>query len=369
MKLFKNKLIRSKTISILSFTLVLIISGCMETSQDEPPEQLVKTVNVEFEELKPENFSSYLRVIGTIEASDDITVSAEVSGQLMNFYKKDGDQVKRGEVIAKIDDRKLQQESRRLQAVTKQSEENYLRLKRLYEQENIGSEIDFLNAKYTYEQNLAALESVQVDIGNSEITSPVNGVIETRMLEEGEMVSNGMPVVRILGNKQVKVTFGVPARFSNVVDIGDQAEIWFDHNPENIYRLPISFVGGSVDPQSRTFRVEVLFRDPGSEIKVNMLANVKLRTQFLQKRVVISEEFIHQKNGSHVAYVAGTDENGNNIAVERKLEFGPSFGSSVVINKGLQFGEKLLTVGSSYLLDSTRIEIVNNADEFATSND
>ena len=331
--------------------------------------QLVKTVNVELVEIKPENFSSYLRVIGTVEASDDITISAEVTGQLIDFYKKDGDPVKRGEVIAKIDDRKLQQESRRLQAVTKQSEENYLRLKRLYQEENIGSEIDFLNAKYTYEQNLASLESVQVDIENTEITSPVNGTIETRLLEEGEMVSNGMQVVRILGNKQVKISFGVPARFSNVVDAGDQAEIWFDQDPEKIYELPITFVGGSVDPQSRTFKVEVLFTDTSNKIKVNMLANVKLRTEFLQNQIVISEEFMHQKNGKHVAFIARKDENGNNIAMERELELGPSFGSKVVINNGLEFGEKLLTVGSSYLLDGTRIEIVNNSDEFASSSD
>lgn len=362
-----KKFIQKKTLLPLLITGLLIASGCSETEQDEQNEQLVKSVNVEVEEIKPSDFSSFLRLVGTIETGDDVQVSSEVSGRIENFFSDEGDMVKPGQILAKVDDRKLQQEARRLQAVTKQSEENYLRLKRLYQEENIGSEIDFLNARYMFQQNKASLESIRVDIANTEIKSPIDGTIEELTLEKGEMISAGMPVARVIGRERIKVTFGVPARYAGDVDLNDEAEVWFDHNPENIYQLPITFVGRSISPQSRTFETEALFRNPGNEIKIDMLANVKLRTEFLQNRIVVSEEFIHQKNGKHVAFVAGEDSEGNSIAVERELELGASFGNEIVINRGLEFGEKLITIGSSYLLDGTRINIVENATVFANS--
>lgn len=354
-------------ILLLAGLLFVFFPGCSESGEDVQNEQLVKSVNVEVEEIQPSDFSSYLRLVGTIETGDDIQVSSEVSGRIENFYVTEGGRVKQGQVIAKIDDRKLQQEARRLQAVTKQSEENYLRLKRLYQEENIGSEIDFLNARYTFQQNKASLESVRVDIENTEIKSPVEGLIEELPLEKGEMISAGMPIARVIGRDRIKVSFGVPARYAGDVDLNDKADVWFDYNPSQIYQLPISFIGQSISTQSRTFTTEAMFEKPGNEIKVDMLANVKLQTEFMQNRIVVSEEFIHQNNGKHIAFIAGEDEDGNPIAVERELELGVSFGNETVINRGLEFGEKLITIGSSYLLDETRINIVDNATVFANS--
>ena len=352
---------------LLASLLFAFVSGCSEPGEEVQNEQLVKSVNVEVGEIKPSDFSSFLRLAGTIETGDDVQVSSEISGRIENFYVNEGDRIKQGRVIAKIDDRKLQQEARRLQAVTRQSEENYLRLKRLYQEENIGSEIDFLNAKYTFQQNEASLESIRVDIENTEIQSPVEGVIEELTLEKGEMISAGMAIARVIGREKIKVSFGVPARYAGDVDLNDEAEVWFDHNPDLTYKLPITFIGQSISPQSRTFTTEALFQNPGNEIKVDMLANVKLRTEFLQNRIVVSEEFIHQNNGRHVAFVVGEDSDGNTIAEERELELGASFGNEIVINLGLEFGEKLITIGSSYLLDGTRINIVDNATVFANS--
>lgn len=361
---------KCKIIFLFLYTGLFLTNGCDEIQNEEQNEELAKSVNVEVEEITPSDFSSFLRLVGTVETSDDIQVSSEISGRIEMFYLNEGDQIQKGEVIAKIDDRKLQQEARRLQALTTQSEENYLRLKRLYEEENIGSEIDFINAKYTFQQNEAALESIKVDIENTEIKSPVQGIVEEMTLEEGEMISAGTPVARIIGRERIKISFGVPARYAGDVDINDEAEVWFDHNPEQSYLLPITFVGQSISPQNRTFKTEALFQNAGNEIKIDMLANVKLRTEYLRNKIVVNEEFIHQNNGKTIAFVVGTDNdmNGNRIAVERELELGPSFGNRIVVKRGLEVGEKLITAGSSYLLDQTRIEIVDNATEFADSN-
>src|SRR6056297_387034 len=107
-----KKFIQNKTLLPLLITGLLIASGCSETEQEEQNEQLVKSVNVEVDEIKPTDFSSFLRLVGTIETGDDVQVSSEVSGRIENFFPDEGDMVKQGEIIAKVDDRKLQQEAR-----------------------------------------------------------------------------------------------------------------------------------------------------------------------------------------------------------------------------------------------------------------
>ena len=98
--------------------------------------------------------------------------------------------MKKGQTIVKIDDSKLRQEMFRLQAMTSQAKEQYERLKKVYEEDEIGSELDYLNAKYAYEQTNSALESIKVDLENTNIKAPFNGEVETIMVEEGEIVKN-----------------------------------------------------------------------------------------------------------------------------------------------------------------------------------
>ncbi|MDZ7717974.1 MAG: efflux RND transporter periplasmic adaptor subunit [Balneolaceae bacterium] len=342
---------------IAAVLLVLaLFNACgMETAEVE---QAVKTVNVETKQAEPETFESYLRQVGTVSTNRDVQVSAEVSGRIVNLNKEEGDDVREGETVIKVDDRKLQQELNRLQATTSQSRENYERLKRLYEEQDIGSEIDYLNAKYTYEQNLAALESLRIDLENSSISAPFTGVVETVFTEVGEMVSPGTPVFRLISSESKKVELGVPARYANSVDLGDEAEVWFDFDAETRYQLPVTLIGNTINPTNRTFAVEIDLPAELNQVKIDMIANVRLRIERIEDAIVVGEEYVFQKSGNNVVYVTGQDEEGNPIAVERVVSLGSAYGNNVVIRDGLAAGEDLVTVGASYLQDGSRIVIV-----------
>lgn len=347
-----------QTILIGIVTLGVFYACETETAEVE---QAVKTVNVETERLEPEVFESYLQQVGTVTTNRDVRVSSEVSGRIVSLNKEEGDEVRQGETVIKVDDRKLQQELNRLQATTSQSKENYERLKRLYEEQNIGSEIDFLNAKYAYEQNLAALESVRIDLENTSISAPYNGIVETVLTEVGEMVSPGTQVFRIISKESKKVLLGVPARYAGAVDLGDSAEVWFDYDTETRYQLPVTFIGNTIDSMNRTFAVEIGLPAELNQVKIDMIANVRLQTERVEDVIVIGEEFVFQKNGNNVVYVAGQDEEGNPVATERVVSLGSAYGNDVVIQEGLTAGEELITLGASYLQDGSRI--VNVEDE------
>ncbi len=342
--------------------------SCAPAEEDTSLEAEGRTVNVETELIGMDTFESFLRQVGTVTTAEDVQISAEVGGRIMEVLKREGSRVQEGETILKIDDRRLSQELRRLTAVTDQSKENYERLQRLYEEDGIGSEIELLNAKYTYEQNQASLESIKIDLENTAVKAPFNGTIENIMMEAGEMVTVGTPLVRMISDGGKKITLGVPARYANVVDLGDEAEIWFDFDDEERYKLPITYIGNSIDSQNRTFRVDIALPGDFRNIKIDMIANVRLRTEFLENVIVVSEEHIFQKQGNFVAYLAAEGENGQPIAEERVVEMGSSYGNNTVIESGLEVGDELITLGASYLQDGTQIEKVGNGSTQYTEN-
>lgn len=347
-------------IPTLLITLLLLATACQSEEQADvtDEETLVRTVNVNVVEITPGEFNSYIRMAGNVTTSNDVHISAEVSGRVMNVLNREGVRISEGESILKIDDRRLLQEIRRLEAQTEQSRENFERLQNLYNDQNIGSEIDVINARSTFEQNQASLEALRVDLEHTTITAPFDGIVEDISVEAGEMVAPGTEVARMISQSGLKLTIGVPARYANAVDIGDMAEVWFDFAPEEIHSLPVTFIGNSIDPNNRTFRAELEFPTGMEDIKVEMLANVRLRTMHIDSTIVVSEEFILNENGGSVAYVTSENENGQPVAEQRILSTGPASGSQIVVNAGLEPGDYLITVGSAYLQNGTRINIV-----------
>lgn len=348
----------NKQVLLTGILITVLLIGCSE-EQQTTEQELVKTVNVETQTIEPQEFERYLKLVGTIEAQNDVRISAEVSGRIMNYFVEQGDQIQKGDPILKIDDSQLIRERERLDAITAQARENYERLKRLFEQDSVGSEIDYLNAKYNYEQNKASLESVKVNIAKTTVTAPFDATVEDVVLEEGEMASPGTVLVRLIGTNQLKVSAGVPSIYSDVVAKGDMAQIWFDFQKADTLNLPISFVGKSISPQARTFEVEIKLPPETENYKVDMIANVMVRTLQEEKVIVIGKEYVFQNGNQEVVYIVSTNQEGNHIARMKPVTLGPSYKNNVIIASGLEQGEELITVGSSFLQDNMRIEIVD----------
>lgn len=338
----------------------IMLLGCAgETQEAATNEELVKTVNITTKKVSTSTFASYVRVVGTVETSNDIMISAEVNGRVISYKVDEGATVKKGQTIVKIDDSKLQQEKVRLEAMTSQAKEQFERLKKVYEEDGIGSELDYLNAKYAYEQSNSALESIKIDIANTSIKAPFNGEVETIMVEQGEMVSMGTPVIRLIGSDTYKITAGVPARYSESVQLGDKVDIWFDTQVRDTLHTSINYVGGSINPQNRTFRVETNL-PKGKNYKVDMIANLRLKTYEKENTLVLSEEFVYSKNDRYIVYVLSENEEGKAVASEREVQLGLSYQTDVIIEKGISIGDNLITLGSAFLDDGMRVTVKND---------
>jgi len=355
-----------KTKRIVPFLGILVLLTACSGGEEIPQqaEELVKTVNVRTAMISPGEFNSFVRVVGTVETSDDIMISAEVSGKVLRYFAEEGENVRAGETIIKIDDAKLKQEHARLEALTAQTRENYERLKKIYEEDGIGSEIDYLNAKYAYDQNASSLESIKVDLENTSIKAPFSGIVEEIMFEVGEMVNPGSATVRLIGADNYKITAGVPARYAAAIDQGDRVDIWFDTQYADTLKERITFVGNSINPQNRTFRIEIDL-DEKEGMKVDMISNIRLLTMAQENVIVVSEEFIYSKDGRYVSYVLAENEEGRPVAREKVVTLGPSYKSNVVVESGLEPGEELITIGSAFLNNGMRINVVESVSALA----
>ena len=358
----------NKLYIIITVLLAGLLTACAQ-EQEVSQEELIKTVNVQTETLHAKTFERFLRLIGTVESLNDVNISAEVSGRIEKYYADKGSRVAKGEKILKIDDSKLLQEKARLEAQTEQAREQYERLQRVFEQDSIGSEIDVINAKAAYRQSKSALESIKVDLQNTTVSAPFDAILEDRMLETGEMASPGAPLVRLIGREQLTVSAGVPSRFSDVVNIGDQAEVWFDFQSSDTLNIPITYVAESIDPQARTFEIEIALPANAEKYKIDMIANVKLKTLQRDSVIVVGEEYVFQKEQGFVVYTVGENDQGNSVAREQIVKLGPSYENNIVIEEGLTSGQQLITVGSSFLQNDTRVEVVESrSEEIAQSN-
>lgn len=342
---------------------MMLLAGCSEDEQMPEEEELVKSVTVETQEVQPQLFERYVKLVGSVEARNDVRISAEVSGRVEQYFVEQGDEVSKGTPILKLDDNKLQREKARLQAQTQQAREQYERLERVFEQDSIGSEIDVINAETAYKQSQAALESVEVDLNNTTVRAPFDATIEDILLEEGEMASPGSMLLRLIGTNRLKISAGVPSNYSNVVSKGDTADVWFDFQQVDTLRLPIAFVGKSINPKDRTFEVEVNLPAATQNYKVDMVSNIKIQTLRKENAVVIGKEFLYQNEGKNMVYVVGEDSSGYSVAQVKQVQLGASYENKVVIASGLNSGEQLITVGSSFLQDAMRIEVVEEKEK------
>lgn len=340
-----------------------IFVGCTQEQKAASDEVLVKTVDVETQTVAPQVFERHLQLIGTVEARNDVRVSAEVSGRIEQYFVEKGDRVQKGEAILKIDDSKLRQELARLQAQALQAREQYQRLKRIFEQDSIGSEMGVIDARAIYKQRKAALKSLKVDLENTTVKAPFAGIFNEKLLGVGEMASPGTQLFRLIGTGDLRVTAGVASSFADVIDQGDNAQIWFAFQVSDTLSLPISYVSQSINPDSRTFEIGVELPSSSENYKVDMSANVKLQILKLDSSVVVGKEYIYPVENHYAVYIIGQNKEGEAIAIQQRVQLGPDYKNRTVIARGLQPGDELITAGSAFLQDGMRVKVADQKQE------
>lgn len=314
-------------------------------------------VPVEIHELEPRTFRDVIKTTGTVEALHDATISAEVGGRVESIAAR-GETVAQGERVAGINDRLLQTSLESARAQHRLARETFQRQEALY-RDSIISAAEYDNALAQRDQAEAQLEQAREQLDNARPRSPFAGRIEERFVEQGEYVSPGQALVRVVNTNRVKVTAGVPERYMADVREGSEVDVRFRSSRDSLVRSTVTFAGRTVDADSRTFPIEIALSNSGGMLAPAMIADLFITRTVLQNVLVVPQSAI-VRDESDQPSVFVVDRSGEApVALQRPVSLGPSANGLTVVESGLREGDELLVAGQSQVTDGDPIRITD----------
>jgi membrane fusion protein, multidrug efflux system len=321
-----------------------------------------RVINVDVDSVAPGLFRELIRITGTVRPFQDVIVSAEESGVVRELVVARGGVVRAGDALARIDARVLEAQVKEAAARAALARETWERRKRLFEEDRVGAELAYLEARYQSEQAEAALGALQERLDRTVVRAPIAGVVDERLVEVGTMVSAGSQVARIVRIDPIKVVAGIPERFAADVNVNAPARVTFDVLPGEVFEGRIGFVGSTLNARNRTFEVEVVIPNTGRIIKPEIVANVEVTRRDLPDAIVVPQEALVRVEDGFVAFVAET-EAGVDVARVRPVVLGAAQRNRVVVRDGLEPGDRLIVVGQKQVADGDRIRITQPGGE------
>ena len=200
--------------------------------------------------------------------------SSETGGRITYLKAKEGQSVKKGQLIAKVDLDAIDKQVDEIKTSLSLAKDTYERQKRLWEQ-NIGSEIQYLQTKNNVDRLEQSLKTLDFQKTKANVYAPISGAIDKVMLKEGEMSSPGLPIVEILNTYKVKVVANLPENYLGKVKRGQYVDIHFPAIDLD-KKAKITLVGRSIDSANRTFKIEIEMSNHNQVLKPNLLAIVKI---------------------------------------------------------------------------------------------
>ncbi len=354
---------RKDAARMLLLAAALGAAGC-GGAQGEPSEEAGGTgesyrrvVNVEVRPVAARSFTSIIRLTGVALAMRDVLVSAEEAGVVRRVLLDKGSPVRAGNPIVRLDDTILKAQVRTATAQAEYDEEVWQRRKRLYEEDGVGSELAYREARYAAEQSRGSLAALEARLARTTVRAPVRGVLNDRFVEVGAMVQPGTAVARIVQADTIRIMAGVPERYALHVSAGADASVSFDVLPGEVYPGSVTYVGVAVDPDARTFPVELTLPNPGGTIKPGMVAEVSVTQGELADAIVVPRQALVSMEEGQVVFVV-EEAGGVTVAAARRVEVTASQGNDVVIGSGLESGDRLVVVGQQGLTGGDRVRVV-----------
>ncbi len=313
-----------------------------------------KAVAVKIKELEPESFDHYIIAYGEVKADDYAMISPEIGGQVLKVYADEGQYVTEGTLIVSLNTSATENSIKSLKANLELADTTFKKQKRLYEQ-NIGSEIQYLQAKATKESLEAQLKSLQSQKRMSKIYAPFSGYVDKIFLKQGEMAAPGMPVVEMVNLKKISIQASLSEEYLGKLKKGQEVKIGFNAFPDLSIPAPIKRIGNVIDKDSRTFEIETSIENRDEKIKPNMVSKITINDYSADSALVIPSFSVKKDiNGSYVYVVE------NNQTKKKYVETGYSYNDLTEVTTGLVPGDRVIVKGHSLVSSGVKVSIKND---------
>lgn len=303
-------------------------------------------------------FENYFRVTGSLEAVNTSMISPEISGQLQRIYVNKGDAVEKGQVVAALSTQVIERNIEEVKSNLEFAQTVYERQKRLWAQE-IGSEIQYLEAGNNLKGLQNRLRTLEAQRELAYMRSPIDGYVDETFIKTGELVVPGTPVMQIVNLDELYVNADVSEAFLRYVKKGETVRLRFPAFPAMEIQTKIYRVGNVINPENRSFRMQLLIRNQDKLLKPNLMANISIRSFSVEDAIVVPTMLIGFDTQGHFVFTA-RERNGLMTANKKYITRGPDAEGKTMVEQGLYPGELLITKGQQRLSEGDLIRIIDS---------
>lgn len=313
-----------------------------------------RVTNVTTLALAPTSFEHFFNVQGVVETDQNAQIFAEAPGKINSIKVKEGDKVKKGQVLMTIDSRIVNNQIDELKGRLTLAKTVFEKQEALWKK-NIGSEIQFLESKNNYESLQQNIETLQAQQAMYTVTAPFSGVIDEITPKVGEMANPAMPAFRLINTDIMYVKADITERYLGQIKEGDKVMIEFPSANAKV-ESKIDRIGSFINPNNRSFKIKLLLDNADKTLKPNMLGELKVRDYKSDSTVVIPTALIQiTPTGEEFVYVVKNEE-GRTIAVKTMIKSGMTYDNNSEVIEGLKGSEKLVNRGARSIKDGDVVE-------------
>jgi len=336
-----KKKLNMKTKIILGMLMALLVVSCQEKSSldklkdkqaklktelneinskikdiDTTKEEVVLLVTSTFVEQK--DFQHKIELQGSVVTDQNILINAESPGIIRKIHVKEGQKVSKGQTLVTIDAEILSNSIEEVKTALEMADYMYEKQQSLKNQ-GLGTEIELEQAKNQKKSLESKLKTLQSQRGKTVIRAPFSGIIDEIFTNLGEMASPQAPLIRLVNNKDIKITASVSENYLGKIKIGTPVDVQFTNLNDTIITSHITYLGNYIDPVNRTFRVHINIKDNSIFIP-NQIAKIKITDADLDSVLVVNSQTILQDtDNNNYVYKMTASKSGNNLFELEKI--------------------------------------------------
>lgn len=308
--------------------------------------------------MKDTVFTHYIEINGSVDTRENVIITPEMGGVLTQLSAKAGQNVSKGQILAKVDDGGIAAQLAQAETQLALAKTTFERQQNLWNQK-IGSEIQFLQAKTTLESQEKIVAQMKAQLEKTIIRAPFNGSIENVRVERGQVVGAGMELMRIVSLKDMFVTAEVPESYLG--KLKNNATVAVQINAiGKTYLGKVRQIGNFINPNNRSFTIEIALPNPDNLLRPNQVAILKIEDYTSENALLVPENIVTEiADGSKVVYTVREANSNNEYTVTRKtITLGYTSGAFVEIKTGLSVGDKVITEGARTIRDGATVKVV-----------
>lgn len=311
--------------------------------------------------LAPRSFAHYTEVHGTVKADDNALLYSSTGGEVRRILVQAGSAVRRGQVVVDIDTDALRENIRQAEANVELARTVFERQSKLWQQ-NIGSEVQFLEAKTRKEGAEAQLAGMREQLRSAQVIAPFDGVVDEVFPQVGDMATPMQPVARVVSLGRSSIECDIAEDLIGRVKQGDPVQVVFPETKE-VVQARIDQVGQYINPNNRTARITVRM---GNDLKLrpNQLANVRIQDETADEALVVPARLVMENSaGESYVYVL-EQKDGRSSSRKVMVKVLSAQGGELLLEKseaGLKGGELLIDQGSRLVVDKQEVQVVKGA--------